>query len=401
MTLFAYRAVTAQGQKVAGQIDAHDRKAAILRLQADGLIPIEAEPAQQVAAAMSSPGATRSGPQVMIFTRELATLLRAGEPLERALALVMDDAGDRKLTAALGRILSKVRGGEPFSDALAAESRFFSRLFVGMVRAGEATGRLDEALAEVATLQEREAETRRKMGAALTYPIILAFVALASLGLLMGFVVPQFIPLFAGSMDRLPVTTRWIIGLSQWMEANGAALALVVAGLLAAGLAAAQSTAVRRVLDRAALAAPLLGKLTRERATVQIARGLATMLKGGLDLPAAIAMCRELTANIAVQAALARALGKLRQGQRLAEALAEENIVAPIGLRLLRTGEESGRLAELSAYLADQLETRLAHRTARLVALAEPLLVVTLGILVGGVVISILSAVLTVNDLAI
>ena len=404
MPNFAYKALTASGERVSGEVDAFDRKAAIQRLQADGLIPIDAEPAAAArgssVASASAPSA-RASQHVTTFTRELSTLLRAGEPIERALALVIDDSGDRKLSAALGRVLGKVRSGQPFSEALAMEPRHFSRLFVGMVRAGEATGRLHEQLGEIATLQEREADVRRKLVAAMTYPLILVVVALASIALLMGYVVPQFAPLFANAMDRLPASTRWILNFSSWIETNGRVgfigLSIAVLGLLLA----LQTGIARPLLDRLSLGLPMIGTIGRERATAQLARGLSTLLRGGLDLPAAIAMTREMIANTAVQAALARALGQIRQGRRLADALKDEDFVVPMGLRLFRTGEESGRLAELSGYLADQLEARIVNRTTRLVSLMEPLLVVTLGVAVGGIVISILNAVLTVNELAI
>ncbi|MEZ5835531.1 MAG: type II secretion system F family protein [Geminicoccaceae bacterium] len=403
MPSFAYKALTANGERISGEIEAFDRKAAIQRLQADGLIPIEAEPTvvRDAGGMGAIQPSARASQHVTTFTRELSTLLRAGEPIERALALVIDDSGDRKLAAALGRVLGKVRSGEPFSSALAAEPRQFSRLYVGMVRAGEATGRLHGALADVATLQEREADVRRKLVAALTYPLILTVVALASIALLMGYVVPQFTPLFANAMDKLPASTRWIIGLSSWIEENGR-IAFIIGAVALLGLLVTLQTGIARPLfDRLALSLPLIGTISRERATSQLARSLSTLLAGGLDLPAAIAMSREIIANSVVQESLARTLGQIRQGRRLADALKDEEFVVPIGLRLFRTGEESGRLAELSGYLADQLETRIVNRTTRLVSLLEPLLVVTLGLAVGGIVISVLNAVLTVNELAI
>ena len=401
MPSFAYRALTTDGERVSGEIEAFDRKAAILRLQQDGLIPIDAEPAQRVTQSTAPRISGKASEQVMLLMRELAVLLRAGEPLERALGLVVDENSDRRLRSALGRVLGKVRGGEPLSDAFSAETHYFSRLQVGMVRAGEATGRLHTALSEIADLGEREVEVRRKLRGALAYPIVLTIVALASLGLLMGYVVPQFTPLFAGAMDELPTTTRWIIGVSEWTQENGQRVVLIGGIALLAFLLAIQTRMVKPLLDRLALSLPLFGSVTKTRATAQLARGLSTLLSGGVDLPLAISMTRDMISNSAVQAALARALGKVRQGARLADALAEESFIAPMGLRLLRTGEESGRLAELSGYLADQLEAKLLDRTTRIVALLEPLLVVTLGVAVGGIVISILNAVLTVNELAI
>lgn len=417
MPYFSYRALDAGGVRVAGEIEAADRRSAIQRLQAQGLIPIDAAPARGGAV----PAAGGRGPaaplqrqslgsllrlggggdaKVTIVTRELATLLRAGETLEHALEMVAEDIGGGRVGAALEGALGEVRAGKPLSEALAGKPDLFSRMYLGMVRAGEATGRLDASLEELATLRERKEELDRKLTSAMIYPIILTLTALVSIGLMLTVVVPQFAPLFRGNEALLPQFTRWIFALSSFLEEAGGRLVLVLALMLMAGLLIARIEAVKRFRDRLVLELPLIGGIVRERVTAQVGRGLASLLRGGLDLPAALSLLQDMVSNSVVRDGLARTVTAVRQGRRLASALEEERILVPMALRVLRTGEESGKLTELAGYVASRFEERFATRLTRLVALAEPLLVVTLGLVVGAIVLSILTAVLSINQLA-
>jgi general secretion pathway protein F len=402
---FAYRALTEAGEKVVGEIEAGDEKGAIVRLQAQGLIPIEAVPSASavpglVRGGRASSSGGRHAQALTLATRELATLLEAGETLESALALVAAEVDDRRLGQTLGGVLDRVRGGAALSESMAAEPTLFSRPYVGMVRAAEATGRLGPVLAELAELRERQATLRRQLTSALVYPIILMLTAVGAIVVLLLYVVPQFEPVFAGAEDRLPAATLAILDTASWLRQHGPLLGLVVGGTLLAAIVALQLPSLRLGVDRLLLRLPGGSALVRERATAEIARGLATLLKGGLDLPSALAMLREMVSNLAVGEALGRAAAEVRQGRRLAEALGAEGVLQPMGEKLLKTAEESGRLEPLSRYIAERFEERMATRMQRFVTLLEPILVIGLGGIVGGIVIAILTAVLSVNELA-
>lgn len=407
MPQFAYRALTEAGERVAGEIEAGDRRGAIQRLQAQGLIPIEAQPAGRGAlpgtdAPVAGPARSsgRHAAQVTVTTRELATLIGAGETLESALALVAGELGDRRLRAVFEGILNRVRTGASLSDAMAAEPRVFSRLYVGMVRAAEATGRLGEVLGELADLRERQEALRRQLTSALIYPAVLMLTAIGAVLVLLLYVVPQFTPVFAGHEDRLPPLTRFILDAADWLRASGPTVAVVLASLGLLWLFATRIGWLRLLGDRLTLRLWGIGTLARERATAEVCRGLATLLKGGLDLPSALLLMREMVSNLAIAEALGRAASAVRQGRRLSEALAIEGILQPMGQKLLRTAEESGRLEPLARYIAERFEQILATRMQRFVTLLEPLLVIGLGGIVGGIVIAILTAVLSVNELA-
>lgn len=404
MATFAYQALTAAGERVAGEIEAADARGAIQRLQDGGLIPIEAQPV----AARAGPGSTaapfRSGAsaaQLTAATRELATLIGAGQTVESALDMVAEDAGSRKLAGALSRVLTKVRGGSSLADAMAEEGGIFPRLYVAMVRAGEASGQLDRTLTELVTLREKSEAMRSKLTSALIYPTLLVLTAVGALGILLTVVVPQFAPLFEQAGEQLPAGSRLVLSIAGAVQANGIAIMIVLLLGLLVGSRLLRMEGPGRAFDRLLLGLPGIGRLVRERITAQVCRGLASLLSGGLDLPAALAMTRDMVANRWARSNLDQVISGVRQGRTLSDCLADADVMVPMAVKLLRAGEEGGRLRPVAAHLAEAFDERVATRLARLVAVLEPTLVIVLGVLVGGIVMSILTAVISVNDLAI
>jgi len=397
--LFAYRALTAAGERVSGEIEAADDRSAVARLQARGLIPISAEP---VAARVGRPAPAGRGLSraVTEATRELATLLGAGQPVEAALGLLIETGEHRKLRSVLANVREAVRGGKALSEALAAHPEAFPRAYVGIVRAGEAAGSLSESLLALVRLRERSEQLERKLVSAMIYPSVLLLASLGALTVLLLVVVPRFAPLFAQAGAELPTSTRLTLALANLFAERGELLVLTLAALLLGLVLARRNEPLRLVLDRALLAAPVVGRVARERATAQAMRGLATVLGGGLDLASGLGLVKDMLANRAARVAMERVLVEVRQGRPLWSCLAETGTLAPLAVRLLRVGEESGRLAAVAEHLAETFEERVATRLTRLVALVEPLVIVTLGLLVGGIVVSILAAVVAVNDLA-
>lgn len=400
MPSFSYRAITPDGQSVAGEVEAADAATAVRRLQENGLIPIEAAPARMAAAAVTRARGGRVGKRVTQLTRELATLVGAGQTLEGALALVREELGYKRLTAAVDRVLEKVRGGRSLSDAMAEEGAFFPELYVSMVRSGEAAGRLDDSLRELAELRERTEALQAKLTSAMIYPVILSLTAVGAVTLLMTVVVPQLEPMFANARGALPDSTRMVLAASSFLRANGATLLLVLGAAFLLGGQLLRRPAVRAAVDAVVLRLPLLGPLARERVTAQFCRGLGTLLGGGLDLPQALSVVRGMIANTFARARLDEVIEQVRGGRSLADALAEAAILTPTAAKMLRVGEESGALRSVSMHLALSFEDKVDIRLQRLVAMIEPAMVITLGLVVGGIVTSILTAVISVNDLA-
>jgi general secretion pathway protein F len=399
---FAYRALTNGGERVTGELEAADIRTAIARLQESGLIPIDAAPAtgRSERRAAAPVMATRAVRHVTQLTRELATLLGAGQTVEMALALAREEVPDKGLAAALEGVLLKVRSGSSLSDALAAEPRYFPPLYISLVRAGEATGRLGPSLSELATMRERTEQLRSKLNSALIYPVVLLLTALGSVVVLLTVVVPKMQPMFAQAGAALPTSTRIVVGAADFLREQGYLLLAVVAALLLLGERLLRRPGPRRVVDRWLLRLPLLGPLIRERMTAQLCRGLATCLGGGLDLPQALTVSRDVLSNLHARTAMDEVIMRVRTGRTVADSLAAAGILAPLAVKMLRVGEESGRLQPVAAHLAGTFEDRVATRLQRLVAIIEPVTVIVLGLVVGGIVMSILTAVLSVNELA-
>lgn len=403
MATFAYQALTAAGERVSGEIDAADAHGAIQRLQDGGLIPIEAQPvaARSGGPAGASSRGTTSATQLTAATRELATLVGAGQTVESALDMVAEDAGTRKLADALRRVLAKVRGGSSLADAMAEEGAIFPRLYVAMIRAGEASGQLERTLSELVTLREKSEAMRSKLTSALIYPALLVLTAVGALGILLTVVVPQFAPLFEQAGEQLPAGSRLVLDIASTVQAHGVAILITLLLVLLVGSRLLRMEGPGRAFDRMLLGLPGIGRLVRERITAQLCRGLASLLSGGLDLPAALGMTRDMVANRWAQSCLDQVITGVRQGRTLSDCLADADVMVPMAVKLLRAGEEGGRLRPVAVHLADAFDERVATRLARLVAVLEPTLVIVLGVLVGGIVMSILTAVISVNDLAI
>jgi general secretion pathway protein F len=399
---FAYRALTTAGERVTGELEAADIRTAIARLQDSGLIPIDASPASGGRADRRAAPvvATRAARHVTQLTRELATLLGAGQTVEGALALAREEIPDKGLSAAVENVLLKVRSGSSLSDALAAEPRYFPPLYISIVRAGEASGRLGASLAELGTMRERTEALRSKLNSALIYPVVLFLTAIGAVIVLLTVVVPRMEPMFANAGAALPTSTQIVLAAADFVRNQGYLLLAVVAASLLVGERLLRRPGPRRVVDRWLLRLPLIGLMIRDRMTAQFCRGLATCLGGGLDLPQALVVSRDILGNLQGRVAMDEVVTRVRTGRTLADSLAQAGILAPLAVKMLRVGEESGRLQPVAAHLAGTFEERVATRLQRLVAVIEPATVIVLGLVVGGIVMSILTAVLSVNELA-
>ena len=401
MPTFAYRALTADGERVAGELEAADARTAIARLQDSGLIPIDAAPAGMRADRRAAPVvATRAARHVTQLTRELSTLIGAGQTVEGALSLAREEVPDKGLAAALENVLLKVRSGTSMSDALAAEQRYFPPIYVSLVRAGEASGRLGGSLAELATMREKTEALRSRLNSALIYPMVLLLTAIGAVVILLTVVVPRMEPMFASAGAALPASTRVVLGAADLLREQGFLLLALLAASLLLGERLLRRPGPRRAFDRWVLRVPLLGPLLRDRMTAQLCRGLSTCLGGGLDLPQALAVSRDILDNLHARAIMEEVITHVRTGRTVADSLANGGILTPLAVKMIRVGEESGRLQPVAAHLAGTFEERVGTRLQRLVAVIEPVTVILLGLVVGGIVMSILTAVLSVNELA-
>ncbi|OYU36056.1 type II secretion system F family protein [Novosphingobium sp. PASSN1] len=401
MATFQYRALAASGAAVSGQIEAASHADAVGSLRKAGMRPIEiAEP--KAGAARTKRGGKTPARLITNVFAELGVLLQAGLPLDRALAIAVENVEQPPLRARLADVLAAVREGKPLSAALSAHSDLFPGLAPAMTEAGEANGKLGEALARLAQMLEQADEQRRQIGSAMTYPIALGVIALGVILLMLLFVVPQFEGLFASAPPgKLPAASLFVMGASQFVRANGLIILAVLAG---AGFAA--RTALARPggaawLDRTILDVPQIGVLVRNIETVRFARSLGALIEGGVPLPNALALARRTVTNGHMSAAIGEVTDIVRQGGGLAAPLAERRVLPTMALSFIRTGEETSQLGPMLARLSTVLDRDVKVRLERVIAVATPVIVVSLGVLVAAMVASIMSAILGFNDLAV
>lgn len=406
MPTFHYKAATTTGEVVEGEMQAASREAVVRRLRDQGHLPIRAEEragtgrARGAAFRLLAPRRV-SRREIEVFTLELATLLEAGLPLDQALDILGDLAESDPARALYGDVHRAVRGGADLSEAMAAQPGVFSPFYVNMVRAGEAGGVVEATLARLADFLARSRELRESLVSSLVYPVILVFVALLSLAMILGFVVPRFSEMFAEAGQELPLATQVVVAAGNLVQSWGWAVALaLIAGYLWLRRELADPVA-RVAWDRRLLAAPLAGDLVAKVETARFTRTLGTLLANGVPLLGAVSIAREILGNRVIADGVARIAEQVREGRGLAGPLVEADVFPRLVTHMLRVGEETGSLETMLLRLADIYDREVEATLRRLVAVLEPALILGLGVLVGGIILSIVMAILRVNELGV
>ena len=400
MPKYFYKAVKLDGEAVEGELEAVDEAAVVRALQSQGLLPLETRSAGGLRARLGRTRRRRlNQKEIGILTRELATLIEAGLTLDRSLQVLIDLTPEEHLVRVLTDLQQRVRGGATFSSALEAQEGQFPRLYINMVKAGEAGGALDQVLDRLADYLERTAELRATVTSALVYPAILLFVAALSVILLLVFVVPQFTTLFADMGANLPLPTRIVVGAGDLFRNYWWAM-LVVIALIAVVLERwLQDAQVRERLDHRVLDLPLFGDLIWKMETARLAHTLSTLLKNGLPLLSALTLAKEVVSNRRISGLLDEAGEDLKHGRGLAGPLVRLKALPDLALQMIRVGEESGALDAMLAKVASIYDRETKASVQSMLTLLEPVLIIGLGVIVAGIIISILMAILGANEL--
>jgi general secretion pathway protein F len=405
MPAFRYSAVTRAGELVQGEIEAASEAAVVSLLQRQGSIPLRAEPAGGGAwfAALGrgiggKPTLRRQ--EVTNFSRELAIMLSAGQDLDRALRFLVETAASPRVRAVVDDLRDTVRDGSSLAAALGRHPGSFSRLYIGLVRAGEAGGKLGDTLEQIATMLERQRALAATVTSAMIYPTLLMLAAIGSITLMLTQVLPQFVPLFAENGAKLPASTQALIDTGAFLSANGLWLLLAAAGLFLAARMALRQPGLRLGADRLMLRLPVAGGLLREVLAARFTRSLGTLLGNGVPLIAALDVVRDVVGNLAAVDAVERAATSARSGAGIARSLGEAGIFPRRTSYLLRLGEENAQLAAMAMRSADIHEEQTRIGVQRLVALLVPTITIVMGMAIAGIVASLLMAMLGLNDLA-
>ncbi len=405
MASFRYRAMTATGTIVAGVLDAPSQAAVIEQLRGQGHYPISTAPEGEAGFLRNLSQRFASGRRpnlraLSLATEELATLLQAGLELDRALGILTNLSEIGKLREPFAAVRARVRGGDNLADALAA-AQIFPKFYVSMVRAGEMGGTLALTLRNLGSYLARTLTIRETVVSALIYPAILLASSGLSIIVILVFVLPEFEPLFANAGKSLPMATRVVMGIGDFVRGFWWAMAIVVAGLAVWYRRAMRDPGTRKKRDALLLRLPGLGKLLRAMEIERFSRTLGTLLENGVALPSALAIAKDVLWNSVLGDAVRLTAASLREGESLARLLAQSKVFPPVTLDLVQIGEETGKLGEMLLRQADLDEQRIRHLVDRLLALLVPALTLLLGVIVAGLIASMLVAILSVNDLAI
>jgi type IV pilus assembly protein PilC len=403
MAKFKYAAIDANGKQKTGTVEAENQNEASSKLNAAGLMPTKitmvggaaAAPAKKAKGGKPSKKAGGFGKvikteELTTFTRQLATLLQAGLPLLRALEVMIRQEKNLRFKAVLEQIADQVKSGNTFSDGLSQHPKIFDRLFVNMVRAGEAGGVLEVVLSRLAVFMEKALKTKKKVKSAMVYPIVVIGVAVAIVALLMVFVVPKFESIFADMLGgaALPAPTQLVISISGFMQQNFlVTIGLVVAGffgfkyLLKTGPGA-------KAFNWCSINLPKVGDLVRKVNIARITRTFGTLLSSGVPILQSITITKDITGNAFYAGALSRIHDCVRDGESLAAPMERESIFPNMVTSMVDVGEETGQLAEMLNRIADNYDEDVDNAVAGITSIIEPIMIVFLAVVVGFIVIA-------------
>ena len=404
MPQFRYKAVSAAGETLEGEMEAPDQAAVVRRLQSAGHLPISAD---SVAGDGSGSFLSRdlfarrraNRRDVQMLTRELATLVQAGLPLDRSLEILIDLSEEPVVRALLEAILESISGGASLADAMADRPGVFPRYYLSMIQAGEAGGTLDVVLARLSEFMERSQAMRETVRSALIYPVILVVMSLAAVVILLSVVVPRFRPLFEDAGAALPVSTQIVVGLG---DAFAAYWWLMLAVALVAGLVLRWQLArpaFRLRWDLMLLSLPLLGDVIVRAEVARFARTLGTLIGNGVSLLAALTLATNTVGNRGLVEVLEDVSDAVRQGRPLTEPLLQSGRFPPLAIHLTRVGEETGQLEAMLLKVAEIYDQEVGRAIERMLALLVPVLTIVLGLVIAGIIGSILVAILSVYQL--
>lgn len=404
MPTFSFQSIGQDGVMVEGRIVAGTRGSAIEQLRDRGHLPVSVTEAAAEQAAKTGflqfERGKISDKQLLAMNSQLSLLLGAGQQLEQALSLIAKSTPSKRLRKILIDVTDQVREGASFSEALEAANQF-PPLYISLVRAGEAGGTLDQAIEQMTQLLGRSVHMRDTVISALIYPAVLVAVAAISIALLLNFVVPQFASLFEGQEEMLPWITQLVLSASAWVRSYGLAALLAI---LLAILVLPKIKAWLRLddaVDRWLLRIPVLGELIAIQQTARFTRTLGSLEHSGVPLPMALGLSAKVVRNRAIIGVIEHMRTGVREGRSLGASLAPDGPIPELAAHLIRVGEDSGRLEEVLLQVSDIYEAKFEIAVKRFLAILEPACVIVLGIFIGGIIVAILLAVISVNQLAI
>jgi general secretion pathway protein F len=400
LRVFAYKAVNAEGRVTDGKVEAADSRGAVVRLESMGLVPVSVEESAVDRKTSRAPLSFRrvSRKDILYFSEEFSTLIHAGLPLDRSLEITASLTTKPALRTAILDVLSQVKSGKSLSEAFAAHPKYFPSLYVNMVRAGEAGGVLDEVLMRLVEFERSADELRSYLVSSLVYPGLLFAVGSGSVAILLYFVIPKFATIFDGIGVAIPPQTALLLWVSEmtrryWWVCAGA-IALAVAGFNAWR----KTPKGRRDWDVLTLRMPLLGPVALKIEVARFARTLGTLVRSAVPLIAAMRIVQGIAGNQILAEGIAKVAEGAKRGEGVARPMHAAGVFPPLILHLVEVGEETGKLDAMLIQVADIYEKEVRTAVKALVSVFEPIIILVMGVLIGTVVLSMLMAIFSINE---
>lgn len=414
MPEYIYKATDRTGKVMEGSFDAPDEAAVVSRLRGMGCMPIRIDQAARGAKPRS--GKIRfevdfktrfaaafhkvSDAELLAFTQALSTLIRAGLPLDRSLSVVTEITENEQLKGITEEVLRNVRGGKSFSEALSKHPRTFSRLYVNMIKAGEVGGILDVVLERLVDFLERSQELKRTVVNAMIYPLVLIVVMGIVMSVLLIFVVPRFVGIFESMNQELPMPTQMLLGFSTAVQRFWWLILAVGIGLYVWFQKFTASEKGKLVWDGLLLKLPLIKSLILKVEVARLSRTLGTLMTSGVPLLQSLGIVREIIGNLIIANTINMIQKAVKEGKGVSLPMRSLNVFPSLAVHMIRVGEETGRMEEMLIRVADTYDQDVQVTVKRLLGLMEPLLILVMALLVGFIVISIVLALFSINDIS-
>jgi type IV pilus assembly protein PilC len=421
MPRFNYVALDSRGQESAGVLEAGSSNEVIAHLRQSGFFPTSVIEEGKGASKAARPGkavkttaakapatgrkqitlfkkSTIKGKTLMIFTRQLATLIDAGLPLLRGLTVLAKQEKDLVLKGTINHLADAVQGGSTFSESLAQHPKIFNKLYINMVKAGELGGVLELVLTRLAEFQEKAQKIKNKVVAAMFYPVVVLFIAVAIMGFLLVFIVPKFEQIFKDMLGGrpLPALTQFVIAASNLLKDNILAVIGIVVVVVIGYRFYARTTGGRVVIDRIKLKMPLFGDLIRKSSISRFSRTLGTLVTSGVPILQALNITKETAGNSVIADAISKVHDAVKEGESIVQPLEASNVFPPMVISMIDVGEETGQLPEMLLKIAEVYDDEVDNAVSGLTSLLEPIMIVFLAVIVGTIVIALFMPLITI-----
>jgi type II secretory pathway component PulF len=392
--------MNAAGRRIIDSGEANTRDDLMLSLQAKGLILVRwVEAGPSARSMLKRSGRSMSSKELLMMTREMAHLMKSGLPIDRSLTIIIQTSESKPLLAMAQYLKDSLQGGKSLSDAMAAKTEDFSDLYINMVRVGEMGGILPQVLEKLAGFMERTEEIKKFIISSSIYPAILMMIGLVSVAVIMGVVVPRFAAIFTDLGQKIPAATLLLIQASNFLRSWWWAIFLTI-GVLSLGIwRFAASPYGKDRLDRISIRLPLLGSLILDIQVGRFTRTLGTLVQSGVPLLKGLSIVREVVSNVVVKRASEQIFRQVKEGKRISLLMKDQGIFPAMAVQMVALGEETGKIGDMLISVSDDLDARVQSKIKSLLSLLEPIAILLMGLLIGGVVISMLTAIFGMNEI--